>query len=210
MPIIMASAVISTGRMRVAPGIERGLMESRPSPIRWRANDTIKMLFAVATPMVMMAPVIAGTLKVVPREEQHPADAGQGRRQRRDDDEGVDPGLEIDDNQQIHHDNRHHEAHAQLTNEAHMVCAWPRTAIRRAARQLRAQGIDQGLDFIGNAAQVPALHADVDIDSRGQVIARDHRQLCRRRHAHEIAQQLRAARCGPRTGVRSSASRLST
>jgi hypothetical protein len=64
--MIIASAVISTGRMRVAPGSSVALTGPSPSPMRCRANDTTRMLLAVATPMVMMAPVIAGTLKVVP------------------------------------------------------------------------------------------------------------------------------------------------
>ena len=33
--------------------------------MRWRANDTIRMLFAVATPTHMMAPVSEGTFNVV-------------------------------------------------------------------------------------------------------------------------------------------------
>src|ERR1700722_5893402 len=65
MPMIMASAVINTGLMRVAPASRAALTGSKPSFMRWRAKDTIKMLLAVATPMVMMAPVNAGTLKVV-------------------------------------------------------------------------------------------------------------------------------------------------
>ncbi len=64
-PMIIASAVINTGRMRVAPASSAALTGPSPSPMRCRANETTRMLFAVATPMVMMAPVIAGTLKVV-------------------------------------------------------------------------------------------------------------------------------------------------
>ena len=37
-----------------------------PAARRSRANDTTRMLFAVATPIVMIAPVRAGTLSVVP------------------------------------------------------------------------------------------------------------------------------------------------
>ncbi len=63
--MIIANAVISTGLMRVAPASRAALTGSRPSFMRWRANETIKMLLAVATPIVMIAPVSAGTLKVV-------------------------------------------------------------------------------------------------------------------------------------------------
>ena len=78
MPMIMASAVISTGLMRVAPASSAALMGASPSPMRCRANDTIRMLLAVATPMVMIAPVSAGTDSVVPVNisiQQMPASA---------------------------------------------------------------------------------------------------------------------------------------
>ena len=66
MPMIIASAVISTGRMRVAPASSAASDGAAPSCRRWRANETRRMLFAVATPIVMIAPVSAGTLNVVP------------------------------------------------------------------------------------------------------------------------------------------------
>jgi len=45
------------------------------------------MLLAVATPMHMMAPVSARNRKRGSGRKQHPDDAGQGGRQRHDDDE---------------------------------------------------------------------------------------------------------------------------
>ena len=66
MPMIIASAVISTGRMRVAPASSAATVGDAPSCWRWRANETSRILFAVATPMVMIAPVSAGTERVVP------------------------------------------------------------------------------------------------------------------------------------------------
>ncbi len=92
--MIIASAVINTGRMRVAPASSAALTGPKPSPMRWRAKETTRMLLAVATPMVMMAPVSAGTLKVVPVSSSIQQIPGERRRQRGDDDEGVDPGLE--------------------------------------------------------------------------------------------------------------------
>jgi hypothetical protein len=66
MPMIIASAVISTGRMRVAPASSAADSGGTPAASRSRAKDTSRMLLAVATPMVMIAPVSAGTLSVVP------------------------------------------------------------------------------------------------------------------------------------------------
>ena len=62
----MASAVINTGRNRVAPASSAAASGDSPASSRSVANDTTKILLAVATPIVMMAPVNAGTLSVVP------------------------------------------------------------------------------------------------------------------------------------------------
>jgi len=50
--------------------------------------------------MHMIAPVSAGTERGGAGRKQDPDDAGQGRRQGGDDDEGVEPRLEVDDDQQ--------------------------------------------------------------------------------------------------------------
>ena len=47
-------------------GFERGRQRRHAFVRRWRANETSRMLFAVATPIVMIAPVSAGTDSVVP------------------------------------------------------------------------------------------------------------------------------------------------
>ena len=65
MPMIMASAVIKTGRMRVWPAVAAASRAGIPSSIRSRANETIRILLAVATPTHMMAPVSEGTFNVV-------------------------------------------------------------------------------------------------------------------------------------------------
>ena len=65
-PIIMASAVISTGRNRAKPACTAASTAPRPAASSSFAKLTTRMLFAVATPTHMMAPVRAGTLSVVP------------------------------------------------------------------------------------------------------------------------------------------------
>ena len=65
MPMIMASAVMMTGRMRTKPASSAASRAFLPSSICSRAKETIKMLFAVATPMLMIAPVSDGTFSVV-------------------------------------------------------------------------------------------------------------------------------------------------
>ena len=78
MPMIMASAVISTGRMRVYPASIAACKAGTPISMRSRANETIRIEFAVATPMHITAPVSDGTLSVVrvtSRNQQIPASA---------------------------------------------------------------------------------------------------------------------------------------
>ena len=53
------------------------------------AKVTIRMLFAVATPMLMIAPISDGHVERGVREEQHPHDAGERAGQRGDDDERI-------------------------------------------------------------------------------------------------------------------------
>ena len=65
MPMIIASAVMSTGRKRVKPASIAAVTASAPSASRSRAKLTTRMLLAVATPMHMIAPVKAGTESVV-------------------------------------------------------------------------------------------------------------------------------------------------
>ncbi len=77
-PMIMANAVISTGRKRVKPASSAALRESLPSVIFSVAKLTTKMLFEVATPMHMIAPISAGTLRfvwVINRNQAMPASA---------------------------------------------------------------------------------------------------------------------------------------
>jgi hypothetical protein len=65
MPMIIANAVISTGRRRTNPASSAALVAS---PVRCscsRAKLITSTLLAVATPMHMIAPVSAGTDKVV-------------------------------------------------------------------------------------------------------------------------------------------------
>ena len=65
MPMIIASAVMSTGRNREKPASRAASSGARPSASFSRAKLITRMEFAVATPMHMIAPVSAGTDSVV-------------------------------------------------------------------------------------------------------------------------------------------------
>ena len=63
--MIIAVAVMMTGRSRVYPASSAASRALLPPSICSRAKLITSTLFAVATPMHMMAPVSAGTLTVV-------------------------------------------------------------------------------------------------------------------------------------------------
>jgi hypothetical protein len=54
------------------------------------------------------------------------------RGQRRDDDEGIEPGLEVDDDQHVDQHDGADQAEQQAVERAFMVCTWPRTIDVRA------------------------------------------------------------------------------
>ena len=64
-PMIMASAVMITGRNLVEPASRAARRASLVSTKRSLAKLMTRTLFAVATPMLMMLPISAGTLSVV-------------------------------------------------------------------------------------------------------------------------------------------------
>ena len=79
----------------------------RPAAMRSRAKETSRMLLAVATPMVMIAPVSAGTDSVVPvmnSIQPMPASAAGSAVMMMN---GSSQRLEIDDDQQIDEHDRH-------------------------------------------------------------------------------------------------------
>ena len=70
-------------------------------------TDTTSTELAVATPRLMIAPINAGTLNVVWQQKQRPDDARQRAGQRGDDDERIEPALEIHHEQQINQHDGH-------------------------------------------------------------------------------------------------------
>lgn len=65
MPVIMARAVMMTGRRRVAPASSADWKASLVSAKRSLAKVITSTLFEVATPMHIMAPISAGMLSEV-------------------------------------------------------------------------------------------------------------------------------------------------
>ena len=78
--MIIATAVMITGRKsRRSPPSSAASSALAPRDARCSlAKATMRMLFAVATPMLMMAPISDGHAEsVVLRDVEHPRDAGE-------------------------------------------------------------------------------------------------------------------------------------
>ena len=156
-------------------GLERGLDALLPSASCSRAKLTTRMLFAVATPMHMIAPVSAGTDNVVPVTNNIQTMPARAAGQRRDDDERVEPGLEVDDDQQIdQHDREGQADHELLIGARHGRHLAP-DRDRRPLRKLAERVVDDFLDVRGDAAEIPILCRSIDIHNVADVILRNDR-----------------------------------
>jgi len=90
------------------------------------------------------------------RQEQHPDNAGQRRRQGRDDDERIKPRLEVHDDQQVHEQN----CREQTMSSPETRTSWSapdRAHDRGAARQLALGLLNDAIDLRGDVAQVRIL-----------------------------------------------------
>ena len=113
MPMIMARAVISTGRSRVAPAARAALRASCPSRAlvvgEGDHQDAVGRGHADAHDRPHQGRHADGRLGHV----QHPQDAGQRPGQGREDDERVEPALEVDHHQEVDQQHREHQAGRQ-------------------------------------------------------------------------------------------------
>ena len=87
----------------------------------------------MATPMHITAPISEGTFSRGVSKQEHPADAGQRARERGDNDERIEPGLEIHHNQEVYEHDGHRQPAPRPKNEDFMVVTCPRT-VRKVPR----------------------------------------------------------------------------
>jgi hypothetical protein len=119
----------------------------------------------------------AGTLKRGAGEEEHPCDAGKRARERGDDDERINPGLEVDDDEEV---NQHHGEHQtgrqpdeRGAHGLHLAADGGETP----ARQILLRVVHDLAHFRRHAAKVPPLHAGVYVHDGLHIVVRDHRRL---------------------------------
>src|SRR5580700_6723073 len=125
------------------------------------------------------------------REKEAPDNAGNRAWQRRDDDERVQPRLEIDDDHEIdQQDGKRQPLEKLCVGGAHRrrLAAYVHA---RTMGYLRIHLLDDLLDLIVDGAEVAPLVANEDIDRGHDVVVRDEERRARLRHGAERAKQLR-------------------
>ena len=105
------------------------------------------MLFAVATPMLMIAPIIDSTLKVV-CVRKHPHDACERTRERGDDDEWIGPRLEIDHHQEVDERGGEDEAEPEFVKRGVHAFDLAAHVDRAAGRKLRVKIVYDLVDLM--------------------------------------------------------------
>ena len=198
MPMIIASAVISTGRSRVVPADSAALCGIVPLvPLvvgEGDQQDAVGRGHADAHDRPHQRRHADRRL----RDEQHPQDAGQRAGQGHEDDERIEPRLEIHDHQEI--DEQHGEDQAERQPAERVVHALDLAADgeRAAARQLRPQRVNDPLHVGRHASQVAPLHVGVDLEHRLHVVVAHDRLRDGAVQVRHVAQQLRLLlRCCP-------------
>ena len=190
MPTIIARAVINTGRSRVDPAASAAPRASSPSRRCSFAKVTIRMLLAVATPMHMIAPIRAGTLSGRLGQEQGPEDAGQRPGQRGQDDERVEPRLEVHHHQEVDEQDREHQPGRQPEERAVHALHLAADHDRAAARQALPGRVHDLLDVGRDRPEVTALDVGVDVVGRLDVVVGDVRRLRAAAQDREVAEEL--------------------
>src|SRR5713226_7926768 len=125
------------------------------------------------------------------RQQQRPANACERAGQRGNDNERIEPRLKIDDNQEISKHDRPEQAQAQSgKGTLHSLDLTANDDVA-ALRQILLDGLDELFDFVGDAAEVAAIHSRVHVDHRLRGVVRDFRGPGGRRGGDQVSQNLR-------------------
>ena len=137
------------------------------------------------------------------RQKQHPQNARERAGQRRDDNEGISPRLEINDHQEINERRGENETEAQFAERAVHAFNLAAHVNRASGRKFGAKLVYDFCDLIGNATEIGALHIGIDVEHRLHIGVADVRWCFIALERDQIAQQLRMRRIVPRQRCRS-------
>src|SRR5205823_4962559 len=124
-------------------------------------------------------------------DKQEQDEAGQRGGQRREDDEGIEPRLKIDDDQEIHQDDGEDEATQQAdVGRMHRLQLSPNSD-ETATRQRGSMGIDDTGEVTADGAEVAVLHGAVNIHDAADVVVRYHLHLTGARDRGDVREDFR-------------------
>ena len=191
MPMIMASAVMSTGRRRTKPAFSAALPRI--------AHQDFKLLAGKAHHQDGVGRGHAHAhdgagqrrhAEAGPGQEEKPDDSRKGRGQRRDDEKWIEPGLEVDHDEQVDQQDGEGQAAQQADiGRAHGLALAAENETG-TARQVFLMAGDDLLHGAGDAAQIGPFNVRVDIDDRLDVVMADFALLGTGDDGGEIRQNL--------------------
>ena len=198
MPMIMASAVISTGRKRVKPASSAAAAASRPcaKPFAREAHEQNGVCGRNAH-----AHDGAGQRRHRQRRsghEQHPDDSGQCSRQGGNDDERIEPGLEVDDDDEIDEQNCAGEPEIKLAVGAGHGLNLAAQHDIGAVRNVLSRFLQNAIDIGGQRAEIATLDGAVNVHDRLHVVMRHDARAGAGRDLGKSAQILQGVRLGGR------------
>ncbi len=164
MPMIMASAVISTGRKRVKPA---------SSAARHGIALIVQMLLGEADHQDAVGRGHAhahdgahqrGDAQRSARNKEKDHDSRHGGGKRGDDDERVQPGLKVNHDKKVDQDDGKNQAAQQAAERRLHGVDLAANDQLRSARQFSARLVDDAVDIGGHAAQIAILHVAEDVD----------------------------------------------
>src|SRR5260370_6774948 len=128
------------------------------------------------------------------RYKQETDDAGERGRKRGDDDEGIEPRLKVDHNQEIDENDGEDESTQQTEVRGAHGLQLTLNGNEAAARQGLSVGIYNARDLAAHGSQVAALDIGVDIDDAPDVVMIDDLHLVRTCNGSDIRENLGARR----------------
>ena len=191
MPMIMASAVIMTGRNRVFPASMAAFTASPCSANLLLGKRNHKNAVRRGHPYAHERSHKCRHAQRGAGEEEHEHDAGHGRGKRGDDDEGIEPGLKVHHDQQVDkHDGSRKPGNESRIGFVHGVNL---TAYgdEGPARKSLAIAVDDARNIAACGSQIAVLDSSIDIDHTADIVVREDRHLVRPLHGSDISENLR-------------------
>src|SRR5207247_10553093 len=127
-------------------------------------------------------------------DEEQPHDAAEPGGQRGDDDERIEPGLEVDDQEQIDEQDGEDQAEAQANEGGVHALDLAAHGDRVTGRQLGSELGRDLLDGGGDAAKVAVLHVGIDVEDRLHVRVADGGRNLPALEGGQVAEELGRAR----------------